>query len=416
MEKYIVELLRTNSRLIIPEFGAFFVKKDEPKTIAFNEFLKFNDGIFIDYISKKENIKKDKAIEETEKFVKKIYRELEKGNHYFVENLGEFLKDEKGRIQFILSEGKDEKLKPISSEKGNDDFTLIEKSALDKDTAKEIIKEKLKSKKEKPHKEKPPEDKKKEEDLELIEDSKPPDREPKQALQKSIELEKEKKKTEAIKEIKKTSEETKEPEKTEKKPEPIKELKKTEGEAKISFKEKEETVTYDHYSGSKKSKIILWIVLGLIPIAIFIVWFVFYKNGKTVEPEQNKFSETSNVEEVLVNETVTIVEDSLKIQESQPLAQTKPESEEVTDKDADNSSAGSIVKKYYVVAGCFEIEENANNYVSYLKNKGYNPEKFGKVGKLYVVSFNSFSSKEAAIKELREIQGKIEPEAWILFN
>jgi len=383
MDKYIVGLLKTNSRLIIPEFGAFFVKKDEPKTIVFNEFLKFNDGIFIDYISEKENIEKDKAIEETEKFVKKIYLELEKGNHYFVENLGEFLKDEKGKIQFILSEGKDEKLKPVSSEKENDDFTLIEKSALNTDTAKEIIKEKLKAEKEKPHKEKPPEDKKKEEDLELIEDSKRPDREPKQALQKSMELEKEKKKTE--------------------------------GEAKISFKEKEETVTYDHYSGSKKSKIILWIVLGLIPIAIFIVWLVFYKNGKTVEPEQNKFSETSNVEEVLVNETVTIVEDSLKIQESQPLAQTKPESEEVTDKDADNSSAGSIVRKYYVVAGCFEIEENAYNYVSYLKNKGYNPEKFGKVGKLYVVSFNSFSSKEAAIKELREIQGKIEPEAWILF-
>lgn len=392
MDKYIVELLKTNSRLIIPEFGAFFVKKDEPKTIVFNEFLKFNDGIFIDYIAKKENIEKDKAIEETEKFVKKIYRELEKGNHYFVENLGEFLKDKKGKIQFILREGKDEKLKPVSSEKKNDDFTLIEKSTLNLDTAKEIIKEKLKSEKEKPLKEKPPEDKKKEEDLELIEDSKRPDREPKQALQKSIELEK-----------------------TEKKPEPIKELKKTEGEAKISFKEKEETVTYDHYSGSKKSKIILWIVLCLIPIAICIVWFVFYKNGKTVEPEQNKFSETANVEEVLVTETVTIVEDSLQIQESQPLAQTKPESEEVTDKDADNSSAGSIVKKYYVVAGCFEIEENADNYVFYLKNKGYNPEKFGKVGKLSVVSFNSFSSKEAAIKELREIQGKIEPEAWILF-
>ncbi len=75
------------------------------------------------------------------------------------------------------------------------------------------------------------------------------------------------------------------------------------------------------------------------------MWFAFFKNGKTVEPEQNKFSETSNIEEVLVNETVTIVEDSLKIQESQPLAQTKPESEEVTDKDVDNSSTGSIEKK-----------------------------------------------------------------------
>ncbi|NJM14971.1 MAG: hypothetical protein HC896_05945 [Bacteroidales bacterium] len=53
MDAYIVELLNSNKRVIIPDFGAFIVKQGTPVTYVFNEFLKYNDGLLIDHVAKK---------------------------------------------------------------------------------------------------------------------------------------------------------------------------------------------------------------------------------------------------------------------------------------------------------------------------------------------------------------------------
>ena len=72
-------------------------------------------------------------------------------------------------------------------------------------------------------------------------------------------------------------------------------------------------------------------------------------------------------------------------------------------------------KQYYIVAGCFQQESNADNYVDYLNAQGYNSQKFGKYGGLYAVSFNSFNSYSDAQKELNKIKKSTEPGAWILY-
>ena len=84
MDKYITELLKTTNRIIIPELGAFITKKDEPGIIVFNEFLKFNDGVFVGYVAEKENIEKEEALGKTENFVKEIHLELEKGESHAI--------------------------------------------------------------------------------------------------------------------------------------------------------------------------------------------------------------------------------------------------------------------------------------------------------------------------------------------
>jgi hypothetical protein len=69
--------------------------------------------------------------------------------------------------------------------------------------------------------------------------------------------------------------------------------------------------------------------------------------------------------------------------------------------------------RYYIVAGCFRDEINADELVGSLKKMGYKAEKFGKIGDLYAVSFAAFSDKDLAVKELAKIREESHPDAWM---
>ena len=69
--------------------------------------------------------------------------------------------------------------------------------------------------------------------------------------------------------------------------------------------------------------------------------------------------------------------------------------------------------RYYVVAGVFRDENNADNLVSDLRKKGFNAEKFGNIGNLHAVSYDVFETKAAADRFLRKVQKETDPEAWI---
>lgn len=58
MEEILIELLKNNTKVIIPDFGAFIVKQRNPFQVVFNEFLRFNDGLLIDSISKRKIFQK----------------------------------------------------------------------------------------------------------------------------------------------------------------------------------------------------------------------------------------------------------------------------------------------------------------------------------------------------------------------
>ncbi len=75
----------------------------------------------------------------------------------------------------------------------------------------------------------------------------------------------------------------------------------------------------------------------------------------------------------------------------------------------DSQTPGS---RYYIVAGCFRDEVNADSLVASLKLLGYKAEKFGKIGNLYAVCFASFDDKEKAVPELKKIREKV-PSAWM---
>ena len=74
-----------------------------------------------------------------------------------------------------------------------------------------------------------------------------------------------------------------------------------------------------------------------------------------------------------------------------------------------------IAKPYHVVAGAFQIPENAEKKVNQLKEQGYNASVLGanKWG-LIEVAFNSFADRNDAINNLYKIQETVSKDAWLL--
>lgn len=74
-----------------------------------------------------------------------------------------------------------------------------------------------------------------------------------------------------------------------------------------------------------------------------------------------------------------------------------------------------IAKPYHVVAGAFQIKENAVKKVNQLKKQGYNASIIGvnKWGLTQVV-FNSFADRNDAINNLYKIQATVSKDAWLL--
>jgi len=104
MEKYILSLIKENNRVIIPNFGAFIVAKENGYTILFNNFLSFNDGLLIDYVSSTRSISKDEATSQVDKYVEKVKEELDSHGEYKIEGLGTFTKDATGILRFTQAD------------------------------------------------------------------------------------------------------------------------------------------------------------------------------------------------------------------------------------------------------------------------------------------------------------------------
>ena len=79
---YLIELLKDNECVIVPEFGAFISKRHSAtidyanhrfmppyKELVFNNKLANNDGLLVGYISQKENISEEESLAKIQKFV-----------------------------------------------------------------------------------------------------------------------------------------------------------------------------------------------------------------------------------------------------------------------------------------------------------------------------------------------------------
>ncbi len=138
MEKYILELIKENNRVIIPTFGAFIISKENGVSILFNNFLSFNDGLLVNYIAEKKGVDTIAATDEVFEYVDNLKRDLDETGHYKISGLGEFKKDENGILRFQQaeisnevkeSEGDQEVEDESSEEKTDSDLLDIDKNS-----------------------------------------------------------------------------------------------------------------------------------------------------------------------------------------------------------------------------------------------------------------------------------------------
>jgi len=68
---------------------------------------------------------------------------------------------------------------------------------------------------------------------------------------------------------------------------------------------------------------------------------------------------------------------------------------------------------YHIIGGCFSDKNNAKRMVKSLKKQGFNATILGKRKGLWTVSFNSFSTRNEAVKALAKAKSN-NPKAWVL--
>ena len=103
MEKYLIELLETNNRVIVPDLGAFIIRQQEPQELVFNDLLAFNDGMLTSHIKQQEGISMSKAQVKIEEFVDQVKKVLTNGDIYHLGNLGYLKMDDSSKIEFSVT-------------------------------------------------------------------------------------------------------------------------------------------------------------------------------------------------------------------------------------------------------------------------------------------------------------------------
>lgn len=94
LSKYIKELIADNSRIIIPDFGAFMIQDTpEGKIISFNDFLKFNDSVLLNKIIVSEKIDATQGKEAIKNYVKQIENTFKEGKEFFIDGVGRLSKN-----------------------------------------------------------------------------------------------------------------------------------------------------------------------------------------------------------------------------------------------------------------------------------------------------------------------------------
>ena len=396
MNKYIAELLNTNSRVIIPELGAFIVKQKNPVVVVFNEFLRYNDGLLVDYIAVKEQIEKDAAKEKVSAFVKEANEKLSKVGEFVIAGLGKLIKETSGKISF--SEEKDinkpkdiAKEKEIKKEEHVKEESVVVEFTVDNENNKQTKSEPAPKSAEPVNKPTNAEadktgDKAKIEQTVVTHEKEKPAGKP--LVEKPV-VEKSKQPTVAVKNIQE-----------EKKP-------------------VEETV--DEKTVKKKNNLqyILWILLILIVNGAILGWLLFNDKVKEwmTKDDIKKEVPASTAESIQKDNNQS---DEMNAEETDQISEADI-SEQLQSIEEESGPETKIPvssyneKKYYIVAGCFREENNADALVRELRNRGFNAEKFGKIGNLHAVSFASFIDKASATQELRKIRRNEQPEAWIIY-
>jgi hypothetical protein len=403
-------LLDTNTRVIIPDFGAFIIKQKDPRLIVFNEFLRYNDGLLIEFVAKSENIDKVVAKKKVMEYVDLASKNLKDNSEHLIEGMGKLIKESTGKITFeeiLGAAGKESKKKESKkvTEIKEEKKPKTEEAAPSKPIISEAEKESAKIQQEKPVEKKTAASVAKEESMKEISAKPKEEAVVKPKVEPVVKAGAETAAKPKVEPVPKAGEETA----AKPKVEPVPKPKPPYQTAEIRRKKK------------SNSQIVIWIILILIINAAIISWFLFNdeirglfkkQSGETVILEEETTDQDTEIKEKMKNMPVS-GEANIEEPATDIHKQNIKEPEIAPEIEEEPVSYSEV--RYYVVAGCFRDEKNATALVKKLIKKGYNAEKFGKIGNLHAVSYSSFTDRNEAQSYLKKIRDEEEADAWIYY-
>ncbi|MBN1117743.1 MAG: SPOR domain-containing protein [Bacteroidales bacterium] len=357
MDELIIKLLKDNGRVIIPDFGALIVKQKTPFRVIFNEFLQYNDGALVNALIDKMHLDKAAATDKIKQLAEEYTKTLNTKSILKFEGIGSLSRSTTGKISFIheneeIPEGKEQEPETKQEEE--------KVSSVEFDLTGEP---KTESQPERP-------------DAPIKKEG----AKPKPVIQQE--------ETRPEKEIKKESQSALEPL-------PINE----------------------YYEQDPKNRWVHYLVWGTIIIIVngALIGFFFFGDELRAFFKKDKQEQTESlipsipqVEETIENAAIT----GSKTDSQEIMLEEEP-MDELANDNQDEKPSDIVGTKYYVVAGVFQDEANADKLVLELSKKGYNSEKFGKIGSLWAVSFDVFPTKSEADAYMLKIKREVNPETWI---
>lgn len=350
MEKYILELITENNRVIIPNFGAFIISKEPEISILFNNFLSFNDGLLVNYVAEKKDIDTIIATDLIFDYVDQLKKELDETGTYSINRVGVFKKDDNGILRFQQAEDFNEYLVETEPKETLDQKEQYQK----KDTLLDIDDDISSEQVDEQH-----EDIIHEDDYSTEDESHnllTIDTEPENIISASNE-------DHSVKDAIKTKDEDDIViEKT--KPDDPKQVSKTDSNdyAQKVIQEK------------KRIGIIIFIAIASIVIIGLAIYFIFFRHSN----EDKKVKIPVKVAEKPISKE-PVKKDTIEVFVKEPLANQKPAIEPIV------NTKGLT----HIIVGGFKEEDNAINMVEKLRKSGYKNAQIITKGTMYLVSIDS---------------------------
>jgi nucleoid DNA-binding protein len=369
MESYLLKILQSNTRVIVPEFGAFIVKQENPLAIVFNEFLQYNDGVLIEAIVSQEGISNEEARQKIDAFILEINETLNLGKSYNLGTMGVLLKSQTGKISL-----EETGLQTEEKRRENDVISLdLTQEADSLPKAEPPVKKKA--------------------------EPKPESIESKAKVQLDADI--------TEQDIRKANDPVPQIEKPMAKP-------KTETTRIVHTETKHTGDNAVQVKKNRRKNILLWAIVIILVDGVIIAYFLKGDDWQSfIKSRNTPIENTVIVEDMPTGDTeepAETIDEGLADNPSEAIEAEVIQTikENVADKDALQG-----VTRYYIVAGAFRDEKNADKLVDELKAKGYKAEKFGKLDNLFHVSYARCNTRDEADKILLKVQKEYDAAAWI---
>ena len=426
LSNHIKDLLNTDGRIIVPNLGAFMLKGSPKPTLYFNEFLRYNDGILIDFIADKEHIDKNAASDKVNHFVDSINQQLATNKSAELEGLGVLFVDNNDKIQVKTSGQKPSKPEaPIQAEKA----VQVEKAPV------QVEKEPIQAEKAPIQVEKDPAPREVYFEIEKTDISSPKTemaapKAPEKTTVPPIETSQVKQKGSDTSLQNKIQEAPPIPAKT------VTFTQQTQPAQQKTSMQPQQTVhpkAPAQFQASRKKSKKGWIIIILLLVVGAGVYFGKYnpawkkfnvlKNitiGKLISKDNPVVANDSVINPSKGNEEKPDVNTEENIKEpvaTKNVAESKVQTKKAVSKTEIATSVVSEGKKYYLIAGCFSVEANADNMVVKLKTEGFDAQKLAisKINMFYV-SYSSYSDRASASQEMEKLKAADKENIWIYSN